>query len=159
MNSKRKAKEQFYKLDDALMAGLGDNPRPIDEILRIHLLTENVLEKLIAIILGKNAEAVLSSKLSYSQKLSICGKLKFDCGTPVLLSDVKGSLKKLNLLRNDVAHDITHETSDADIEGLFVGQLGKERIGDAMNGSVWDKLSSYKAMIFISLLNPEMLQE
>jgi len=158
MATQADAKELFYTISPSVSSGLGDNPRPIDEVLRIHLLTEAILEQLIGLALNENAEAVLTSKLSYAQKLSICSKLKFKDGTDILSSDVKGSLKKLNLLRNEVAHDINHETSGENVESLFVGQLGKNRVGLAANGSAWDKLSSYKAMIYIVMLNPDMLK-
>jgi hypothetical protein len=155
MTTRSAANKLFYTIVPHIMPGLSDNPRPIDEVLRIHLLTEAILEKLISLILEANAEAVLTSRLTYGQKLSICGKLKFSDQTDLLSSDVKGSLKKLNLLRNNVAHDLEHETSNEDVEGLFVGQLGNGRKGAALNGTVWDKLSSYKAMIYMRMLQHE----
>lgn len=155
MPSKEEIKSFMYQLDAGIMAGLGDDPRPIDEVLRIHLLTENLLDKVISKTLGSHADAVLSSRLSYNQKLSISGKLKFDDGSSILSSDAKGSLKKLNLLRNEVAHDLTHETNDEDVEALFVGTIGKNRTGPALTGNVWDKLSSYKASIFTEMLDKD----
>lgn len=155
MSTREQVVQLFYHLDAGVQAGLGDDPRPIDEVLRIHLLTENLLEKLISLSLGVHAEAVLTAKLTYAQKLAICGKLKLDDGSEVLSSDVKGSLKKLNVLRNDVAHDLTHETTDEDVESLFVGQMGNKRQGPALHGDVWQKLSSYKATIFVEMLNPD----
>ena len=159
MATREQAQELLYNLDPAMRAGLLDNPRPIDEVLRVHLLTESILEKLIGLALQEHAEAVLSSRLSYAQKLSICGGLKFDDESPLISSDVKGSLKTLNRLRNDVAHDITHETTDEDVEALFVGRIGRTRVGPALTGSVWDKLSSYKATITVELLHPELIDD
>ena len=93
MATKEDVQKLFFQIDAPIQAGMGDNPRPIDEVLRIHLLTEALLEKLMRLAFGANADAVLTSKLSYAQKLSICGKLKLDNGEPMLSSDVKGSLK------------------------------------------------------------------
>lgn len=153
MATKNEVQELFFQIDGPIQAGLGDNPRPIDEVLRVHLLTETIMERLIALVLGKSADAVLSAKLTYGQKLSICGDLKLDGGQSLISSDVKGSLKKLNLLRNNVAHDIAHQTTDEDVEKLFVGTLGNRRKASARNGSVWIKLSSYKATIFTALFD------
>jgi hypothetical protein len=151
MNTRENFNELFYTIISAIMPGLNDNPRPIDEILRIHLMTETIMEKLIEFGLGDNAEAVLSAKLTYAQKLSICSKLKLDDQSLLLTTDVSGSLKKLNKLRNKVAHNLEHETTDQDVEELFVGQLGANRTSSALNGNVWDKLSSYKAGIYLQM--------
>ncbi len=156
MATKEEVQELFFQIDESIQAGLGDNPRPIDEVLRVHLLTEAVMEKLIRLALRESADAVLSADLSYRQKLMICGSLKLDNGQPLLLSDVKGSLGKLNKLRNNVAHDISHLTTRDDVEKLFVGALGANRNESVVNGNVWVKLSSYKAAIFIGLCQFEI---
>lgn len=83
MATKDEVRELFFQIDGPIQAGLGDNPRPIDEVLRVHLLTETIVERLIALVLGESADAVLSAKLTYKQKLSICGSLKLDDGQPL----------------------------------------------------------------------------
>jgi hypothetical protein len=159
MASQKDAQELFWTISTDVMAGIGDNRRPIDEILRVHLLTEVVLEKIIDLVLGVNSEAVLNAELRYSKKLLICENLKFEDGTSVLSSDVTGSLRKLNNLRNYVAHDLNHETSQEDVESLFVGSLGNGRNQEVVAGDVWIKLSSYKAMIYFEMLNPGRLKK
>jgi|TARA_B110000091_G_C13602808_1_gene385413 hypothetical protein len=159
MASRKDAQELFFTILPEVIAGISDNPRPIDEILRVHLLTEAVLEKIIDLVLGVNSEAVLAAKLSYVQKLLICGNLKFEDSSSVLSSDVMGSLRKLNTLRNDVAHNLSHETSEEDVESLFVGSLGAGRNQEVVNGDVWIKLSSYKAMIYSEILDPGRLKK
>ena len=67
-------------------------------------------------------------------------------------------MKKLNDLRNNVAHVLCHVTTEEDVESLFVGNLGGRRENVVVNGDVWAKLSSYKAMIYAQMLKPEVLK-
>lgn len=73
---------------------IGDS---ISRILKCHLLSEVVLDKLIEYAFEPNGDAILSAKLSYSQKLDIASRTMLvedypllpdqavGCGTPLKL--------------------------------------------------------------------------
>jgi hypothetical protein len=103
------------------MEATKDDDGVISEILRIHLVTEYLLEELIRLVLEKNAEPVLSIGLKYSQKLELASKLELIEEFNLLPDYVVGSLRKLNKLRNRVAHRLNEFVNDAEILELFVG--------------------------------------
>ena len=110
-----------YKNMPLLMeAAKGDNG-VLGEIVRIHLVTEYLLEELIRLVLEKNAEAVLSIGLKYSQKLQLASQLELIEELNLLPDYVVGSLRKLNKLRNRVAHRLNESVEDAEVLELFVG--------------------------------------
>ncbi|NMY16015.1 hypothetical protein HBN74_10675 [Pseudomonas sp. WS 5019] len=153
MASRQDIENLFYEITPKVMMGLDDSDTPTSEILKIHLMTEIILEEIIRKVLGINADAILDEELRYKQKLAICAKLKLDDLSPALNTNAAGSLKKLNKIRNDAAHNINFEVSAENIEGLFVGDIGKNRNDNVRNGDVDIKLSSYKAAIYIHMLN------
>src|SRR5690606_17131947 len=82
---------------------LHPNDSPLAAILQCHLFVESLLEELIRLCLVGHADAVLSARLSFEQKLAIAGKLELEENWPLLQDYVVGSLRKLNSLRNKLA--------------------------------------------------------
>jgi hypothetical protein len=100
------------------MSGITD---PVSQILRCHLISESILDALIELVLYPNGEAVLSAKLSYSQKLQITSKSVLVNDIELLPDYVIGSLRKLNNLRNRMAHQLNASVSLQEVMDLFVG--------------------------------------
>lgn len=124
-----------------------DPPNEIlSKLVTIHLITEAVVEQIIGVALGDNADAVLSVSLTYKQKLDLCSRLVFDDNKSAISPHVVGSLRKLNALRNKASHRLKCEITDEEISALFeniVDELPEEvRQGDAVL-----KLNSYYAFV------------
>lgn len=125
------------------------------EILKIHLMTEVILDNIICVAFNENSEAITSLDLAFRKKLELCKKLKLKNGDLTLCPDVVNSLRKLNRLRNNIAIDVNKEITLDQVEGLFVGQLKEKRDGHSLNDPAKLILSLYKSMIYINMLNPE----
>ena len=138
------------------MPGLNQRLRSKDShlagILQCHLFVESILEELIQLCLGTNADAVLSARLSFEQKLAIAAKLELEKDWPLLQDYVVGSLRKLNSLRNKLAHRYGHEVSGGDIRELFVGCEQDLPYQDVLESGIEIGISRYAAFIFGNLL-------
>lgn len=156
MANKVDLEQLFFEVSIKIIKGIDDSFTLNGEVLKIHLMTEVLLENVIGLLLSTNAPAVLDLDLKYSQKLKICAKLLLDDGSSVLSSDIIGSLKKLNALRNDIAHNLEFELTDDRIEELFVGKIGKERAEAVLSSDMVANLISYKTCIYVEMLNPEL---
>jgi hypothetical protein len=121
-------------------------------ILQCHLLVESLLEELIHVCLGQYADAVLSAKLTFDQKLVIASKLKLDDDWSLMTDFVVGSLRKLNSLRNKLAHRYGYEVSADDVRELFVGRESMLPYSDALEFGVETGISRYAAFIFGNML-------
>jgi hypothetical protein len=110
-----------YKNDPLLLKSFDNDEGIYGEILRVHLLTEFYLEELIRHTLDENAEAVLSVGLKYNQKLNLASNLKLIEDFELLPDYIVGSLRKLNKLRNRVAHQLNVPVEESEIKELFVG--------------------------------------
>lgn len=110
-----------YKNLVLMMDKVRDNDTLIAEILRVHLFTEFLLEELIRLVFDDKSEAILSVGLRYNQKLELASKLELVKEYKLLPDYVVGSLKKLNKLRNRIAHQLNESVSDDEIKELFVG--------------------------------------
>lgn len=104
-----------------LFDNLKDANDNVGIILKCHLFTEAMLEDLIRLALENHADAVLSLNLSYAQKLELAGRLRLVEDWELLPSYVIGSLRKLNKLRNRIAHRLGTTVGGEDIHELFVG--------------------------------------
>ena len=93
---------------------------PMSRILKCHLLTEHVLESLLRYCLEPNGDAVLSADLTYSKKLDIASKCMLVDDYQLLDSTTVGSLRKLNKLRNRIAHKFNTVVESSDVFALFV---------------------------------------
>ena len=94
---------------------------PISRILKCHLLSEVVLDKLINFAFEPNGDAILGARLSYSQKLDISSKTFLVEDYPLLEDFVVGSLRKLNKIRNRLAHELGASVTRQEAIELFMG--------------------------------------
>ena len=105
MSKREEISELFFEEAETIARALDDRDDLRGYVLRIHLLTEALMERCMRIAIGTEvADAVLSAELTYDRKLTICSKLKLDDGGALFSSDTIGSLRKLNGLRNELAH-------------------------------------------------------
>ena len=147
MTKKEELSKLEYKMFSQAMRGFHEPEGSIARILTIHLITEAVLEKIIGLILDRHASAVLSVSLSYRQKLELCSKLQFEDGERVLNSSVVGSLKKLNVLRNNLAHNLDHEVTKEELLSVFY-VIEPNIPDDVLSSDLEVIVKSYHAHIF-----------
>jgi hypothetical protein len=88
---------------------VGAESDPTMLILRSHLFTENLLERLIRLSLPRGDKVIEAASLSYAQKLVLVEALE------ELPDAVASSLRGLNKLRNQCAHQLGRTVSDADV--------------------------------------------
>ncbi|MDQ1592077.1 MAG: hypothetical protein QOG71_2704 [Pyrinomonadaceae bacterium] len=91
---------------------------PIMALLRVHLLTEYYLERIIHLQLARGDKLIESGNFSYSQKLSLVSAMN------VLPDDLLSCLKNLNKVRNKCSHEKDYQPTFADVE-LIGRPLGK----------------------------------
>jgi len=90
-------------------------------ILKCHLLSEAVLDKLLELAFEPNGEALLSARLTYSQKLDIASRSKLTEDYALLPDFVVGSLRKLNQIRNRLSHELGATVTREEVIELFMG--------------------------------------
>ena len=107
------------KVDERTLPRAGDS---VALVLKCHLLSEVVLDKLLTFVLEPNGEAVLAVRLSYTQKLNVASRCVLAEDWKLLPDSVVGSLRRLNRIRNRLAHElgvtVTREEAVALYEGL-----------------------------------------
>ncbi|WP_157628578.1 hypothetical protein [Vibrio furnissii] len=96
---------------------------PLSLVLSIHLLSENMLDELIRLIFEEKADAILNLRLNYAKKLELVSAFELEKGVPVLVPDIRGSLKKLNNFRNNLAHRFDYEFTNEMLHQLYVDNL------------------------------------
>ena len=96
---------------------------PIPRILKCHLLTEVILDKLILYAYEPNGGAILAADLRYAKKLDIASRTMLVEDIPLIPDYVVGSLKKLNRIRNRLAHDLDANVTREEIIELFMGDM------------------------------------
>jgi hypothetical protein len=96
-------------------------------LLRGHLYSENLLERLITFGLPRGDKLMENANLSYHQKLLLVEALDF------LPDTFASSLRGLNKLRNQCAHQLNKKITEADITrvGSPLGKLFTECKRDA----------------------------
>ena len=129
-----------------------DNESCLGVILQCHLFTEMLLEELIRLALGSHGEAVLELRLTFDQKLTLASKLKLAGEMEVLPDFIVGSLRKLNSLRNRVAHQYEAQIAEVDIRELFVGLERGLPYADVFEHGDRLAVSRYSAFIFGEML-------
>ncbi len=88
-------------------------------VLRAHLFAENLLERIIQLRLPRGDKVIESASFTFAQKLVLVDALQ-------AISDaVSSSLRNLNKLRNQCAHDLSKKIADADVTRVG-SPLGKE---------------------------------
>ena len=94
---------------------------PISRILKCHLLTEHILDSLLRHCFAPNGDAVLGIRLGYRQKLDIASKCLLVEEYSLLDTTTVGSLRRLNTLRNRIAHKLGEVVDPLEIFELFMG--------------------------------------
>jgi len=85
---------------------------PVLTILRTHLLTEHYLERIIALVLSRGDRVLSGGNLTYAQKVSLVES--FD----LLEDSLVQSLKNLNKVRNECAHEIHKTITLSEVESI-----------------------------------------
>jgi hypothetical protein len=127
---------------------LGD---PISRILKCHLLSEVVLDKLIQFAFEPNGGAILSARLTYGQKLDITSRTLLVEDYPLLPNFAVGSLRKLNKIRNRLAHELGAKVTREEANELFMGEDILKTF-DPEKEEVPVIISHYTAFIFGNML-------
>ncbi|HEX6590058.1 MAG TPA: hypothetical protein VF039_13720 [Longimicrobiales bacterium] len=86
------------------------NQDPVLSLLRLHLLTEYYLERLLANVLPRADRLTEKGRLSYAQKVSLVHALD------VIDDRTIASLRGLNAVRNACAHEMDRAITLADID-------------------------------------------
>lgn len=146
-----KLTELRYRLVPTLIKHTSDNDNDnmLGFVLKCHLFTEQLLEEIIRFKFEADADAILSANLNYIQKLEVANNLYLSSDYKLLQGEVVGSLRKLNSLRNKVAHRAGTTVSEADIKELFLGLEGTLPYGDIFeHGKKIAILQRYAGFIF-----------
>jgi hypothetical protein len=104
---------------DKVMHVLNNETDPLIVTIRTHLYAETLLERLICFGLPRGHKITESNSFSFSQKLLIVESLD------ILADTLISSLKNLNKLRNQCAHELDKKISDTDITRIG-SPLGKD---------------------------------
>lgn len=97
---------------------VGEELDPVTLVLRTHLYAENMLERVIVARLPRGDKMIETGSLTFFQKLVLVDA--FDC----LEDSIISSLRQLNKLRNQCAHELNRKIVDSDITRLG-SPLGK----------------------------------
>jgi hypothetical protein len=97
---------------------IGDS---VSRALKCHLLSEVVLDRLIQFAFEPNGDAILSARLSYSQKLDIASRTILFENYSLIPELVVGSLRKLNKIRNRLSHELGASVTRDEAIDLFMG--------------------------------------
>ena len=127
-----------------------DSDDPLGTLLRVHLLSEGIMEELIRISFNDNANALLSVGLTYKQKLELLAKINIEDDWPLLPDYIVGSLRKLNSLRNRLAHNLNADLSNQQVIDLFMNE--EQVYGDMSEVEVGINLKRYAFFILGSML-------
>lgn len=103
-------------------ATLEANDDLISRILRFHLVTENQFERLICLALPRGDRLIDRSRLNYSQKLELVNALDRVSEATI------ASLRQLNRLRNECAHNRHATVSEEQLEAIgrpFAGRFAE----------------------------------
>jgi hypothetical protein len=110
--------------------------------LRFHLLTENILERIIVAQLPRGDRLIDKGRLRYSQKLEVVHALN------VIPDEIVGALRKLNSIRNTFSHQRDVPLGNAEIE-LIGRPLGKAYF--KLKRDYSDKLSVLIIRVFLEI--------
>ena len=141
-----------YKNFSLLIDTLRNEDNLISEIVRVHLVSEYLLEELIRFSFNERADAILSIGLRYQQKLDLVSKLKFIDDVDLLPHYIVGSLRKLNRLRNRVAHRLNEAVTDDEVKDLFMGLEDELPYHDMEKIGSVTMLKRFLAFLYGSLL-------
>ena len=100
------AREREFK---KFTAAIGDEGDPTMLILRAHLFSESLLERYITFKFARGDKIIENAALSFHQKLIIVDAFN-ELGDHII-----SSLRNLNKLRNQCAHQLDKKISDGDV--------------------------------------------
>lgn len=106
-NEKDPDNEREYSEFHATCGGIED---PVLFILRAHLYTEYLLDRLILVMLPRGDRVLEMGNLSYAQKLSLVSSFDYLEDTEIT------ALRNLNRVRNRCAHERQRQITFADLE-------------------------------------------
>ena len=145
MNAAEKDSERFKK-------ALGKEMEPVMLVIRSHLYLENLVERLILLWLPRGDKLIEDGNLNFNQKLILIES--FDN----LPNDIISSLRNVNKLRNQCAHQLDKIITDSDITrvGSSLGkkftEIKKSELDEVkLLRSVLDYLCGFLTGICISL--------
>lgn len=93
----------FHELDEKLGNYVFSEDKTIGWVLKCHLLTEGLLERIIRACIPSGEALLQKSSFTYRQKLELA------CSLEVLSDEIILALRTLNNLRNSCAHELkTH---------------------------------------------------
>lgn len=124
---------------------------PVLRILKCHLLSEAVLDKLLDLALEPNGEAVLAARLTYNQKLNIASNSVLAEDYELIPDFVVGSLRTLNKIRNRLAHELGATVTREEVLELFMGVEHPMPI-DPSKADISLLIYHYTAFLFGNLL-------
>jgi hypothetical protein len=124
---------------------------PISRILKCHLLSEAVMDRLIQLAFKPNGDAILSARLSYSQKLDIVSRTMLFEDYPLIPELAVGSLRKLNRIRNRLSHELGASVTQEEAIELFMGVDPLMPV-DPIDADVPLLIYHYTSFIFGSML-------
>ncbi len=104
---------------ERFQAATGKENDPIILLLRSHLYSESLLERIITFMLPRGDKLIENGNLTYHNKLVVVEAL--DCLPDIIVS----SLRNLNKVRNQCAHELNRKITDGDITRIG-SPLGKE---------------------------------
>ncbi|HCR98541.1 HEPN domain-containing protein [Halomonas citrativorans] len=132
------------------MSTFKESEDALGTLLRVHLTTEGILEELIRLVFEEKSEPILSLDLRYHQKLELVSKLEIEKDWSLMPDYIVGSLRKLNKLRNQLAHSLDASITNDQVIELF---MGIEQVYDDMNiASINTILKRYAFFILGSML-------
>ena len=109
---------------------VGDIKDPILLILRIHLYTEHLLERIISCKLPRGDRHLNGSNISYNQKLSLVSAFDY------IPDEIITALKQLNRVRNQCVHELHKEITISEIDrigrpfGAKYTKICRENVGN-----------------------------
>ncbi len=128
---------ELYDAEKALFDSACDVKQdPVLTILRVHLLTEHYLERLIHLSLPRADRVINAARLSYYQKLILVDSCN------VIPDQLIQSLKGLNRVRNHCAHELEKTISWSEVE-LIAQPMGKLC-------TKWQRESKRKVPVFLT---------
>ena len=129
---------------------LKESEDALSTLLRVHLATESILEELIRLVFEEKSEPILSLELKYHQKLELISKLEIEKDWSLLPAHIVGSLRKLNKLRNQLAHNLDFSITNNQVIELFM--CIEQPYGDMSTASINTNLKRYAFFILGGML-------
>lgn len=139
-----------YKHLLVAMSTFKESEDALGTLLRVHLTTESILEELIRLAFEEKSDAILSLDLRYHQKLELVSKLEIEEDWSLIPDYIVGSLRKLNKLRNQLAHSLDASITNSQVIELFMGV--EQLYGDMSTASININLKRYAFFILGSML-------